>query len=128
VLHIRKKWTKKDQAEYEAWLKKHETRPKTKGEVLASAKSYWEKDSAARTEMVNRRNAHIPSKPLSAPKPEEYSRTSVMDPRRLAQEPIEVQDAIREKSQRIAPLYNKGNYAYVSPDMDIKTLGKASKK
>jgi hypothetical protein len=128
MLFVRPKWTKKDQKQYEEWLKKNETRKLTKGEVLANARSYWAKDTAARAEMLSRRNPQIPSKPLSAPSPEEFSTSSIMDPRRLENEPIEVQDRIREKSQRIAPLYNKGNYAYVSPEMDLKTLGKASKK
>ena len=50
--------------------------------------------------------------------------TSIMDPRNLAKESKEVRDAILDKSRRIAPAYNKSAYQYITPETDLKTIGR----
>lgn len=46
----------------------------------------------------------------------------------LHKEKPEVQQAILEKANRTAPLYNKGGYGYVTDGMDPATLGSKSRR
>ena len=51
-----------------------------------------------------------------------FARTSIMD--KLQNESKEVRQEIINKSQRVAPAYNKGGYQFISPETDLTTMGK----
>lgn len=58
----------------------------------------------------------------------EGNRTSIMDPINLNRESKEIQEAILAKSKRIAQMYNKGGYQYITDDIDIKTIGTRNRR
>lgn len=49
---------------------------------------------------------------------------SIMDPHNLSKESAETQQAIINKSKRIAVAYNKGGYQYVTDGADLASLGR----
>lgn len=53
---------------------------------------------------------------------------SVMDPRSLANEAPEVVAQTQAKSQSLMPMYNKGPAQYVTPDIDVTTIGAKSRR
>jgi len=55
-------------------------------------------------------------------------RTSIMDPINLNREPEHVREAILAKSKRIAQMYNKGGYQYITDDIDVKTIGTRNRR
>lgn len=56
------------------------------------------------------------------------ARTSIMDPINLNREPEHVREAILNKSKRIAQMYNKGGYQYITDDVDVKTIGTRNRR
>ena len=55
-------------------------------------------------------------------------RNSIMDPINLNREPEHVREAIVAKSKRIAQMYNKGGYQYITDDIDVKTIGTRNRR
>jgi len=55
-------------------------------------------------------------------------RSSIMDPINLNREPEHVREAILAKSKRIAQMYNKGGYQYITDDIDVKTIGTRNRR
>jgi hypothetical protein len=55
-------------------------------------------------------------------------RNSIMDPINLNREPEHVREAILAKSKRIAQMYNKGGYQYITDDIDVKTIGTRNRR
>lgn len=58
----------------------------------------------------------------------ECGRNSIMDPINLNREPEHVREAILAKSKRIAQMYNKGGYQYITDDIDVKTIGTRNRR
>jgi hypothetical protein len=56
------------------------------------------------------------------------SRVSIMDQRSLEKESKETRDAIVAKSKRIALMYNKGAYQYITDDVDLTTIGTRNRR
>ena len=55
-------------------------------------------------------------------------KTSIMDRMVLDKEPEHVKEEIIAKSKRIAQMYNKGGYQYITDDVDITTIGTRSRR
>lgn len=53
---------------------------------------------------------------------------SPMDPRELAKESLEVQEATIAKSNSLAPMYNKGALQFLTPGIDVTTIGSRSRR
>lgn len=53
---------------------------------------------------------------------------SVMDERSLRNEKPEVVEATKAKSRALMPMYNKGPVQYVTPDIDVTTIGSRSRR
>jgi len=49
---------------------------------------------------------------------------SIMDPKELAKESAETRAAIIAKSRRLAPIWNKGAYQFISEEMDPTDIGR----
>lgn len=73
-----------------------------------------------------RKTDHIKS--IVTDTPSVCARTSIMDPINLNREPEHVREAILLKSKRIAQMYNKGGYQYITDDVDIKTIGTRNRR
>ena len=56
------------------------------------------------------------------------SKNSIMDRMNLDKEPEHVKQEILAKSKRIAQMYNKGGYQYITDDVDITTIGTRSRR
>ena len=56
------------------------------------------------------------------------SRNSIMDQKNLEKESKETRDAILAKSKRIALMYNKGAYQYITDDVDLTTIGTRNRR
>ena len=51
-----------------------------------------------------------------------------MDRMSLDKEPEHVREQILAKSKRIAQMYNKGGYQYITDDVDVTTIGTRSRR
>lgn len=128
MFHVRKVMTKREKEQYTEWLESHlkGVREPTRIEKQVMAVSYWAKEAQERAS-ARRAYPIIPSH-VSSPDPTECTNHSIMDPMQLNKEAPAVQAAIIQKSQRIAPHFNKGAHQFVSEDMDMKTLGRKSRR
>ena len=132
----RRKLNKKELREKEDWdnfLRKHGVHPQQlKAKELERRKQGKVKEQPYELPSLaipsERDHRKIPSLTTSIGSNDATLKRSVMDPRELAKERPEVQAATLSKSQRIAPLYNKGGYQYVSDDIDITTIGSKSRR
>jgi hypothetical protein len=70
--------------------------------------------------------AHIKSRETDMPI--SCNRTSIMDRVNLDKEPEHVREQILAKSKRIAQMYNKGGYQYITDDVDITTIGTRNRR
>lgn len=73
-----------------------------------------------------RSTAHIKS--LESTSPAVCSRHSIMDRMSLDKEPEHVREQIIAKSKRIALMYNKGAYQYISDEIDVTTIGTRNRR
>jgi len=73
-----------------------------------------------------RSTAHIKS--LESMDPAVCSRNSIMDRMSLDKEPEHVKEQILAKSKRIALMYNKGAYQYISDEIDVTTIGTRNRR
>lgn len=73
-----------------------------------------------------RSTAHIKS--LESMDPAVCSRNSIMDRTSLDKEPEHVREQIIAKSKRIALMYNKGAYQYISDEIDVTTIGTRNRR
>ena len=73
-----------------------------------------------------RSTAHIKS--LESVGPVVCSRNSIMDRMSLDKEPKHIQEQILAKSKRIALMYNKGAYQYISDEIDVTTIGTRNRR
>ena len=73
-----------------------------------------------------RSTAHIKS--LESMDPAVCSRNSIMDRMSLDKEPKHIQEQILDKSKRIALMYNKGAYQYISDEIDVTTIGTRNRR
>jgi hypothetical protein len=132
----RRKLTKKqirEKADWDDFLKKHGVHPdqlKVKERERRKQGNIQEQRYSLPNLSVPSERDHrkIPSLTTSIGTNNATVKRSVMDPRELAKERPEVQEATLSKSQRIAPLYNKGGYQYVSDEIDITTIGSKSRR
>lgn len=73
-----------------------------------------------------RSTAHIKS--LESMDPAICARKSIMDRMSLDKEPEHVKEQILAKSKRIALMYNKGAYQYISDEIDVTTIGTRNRR
>ena len=69
-----------------------------------------------------------PIKSLESMDPAVCSRNSIMDRMSLDKEPEHVKEQILAKSKRIALMYNKGAYQYISDEIDVTTIGTRNRR
>ena len=73
-----------------------------------------------------RSNSHVKS--LMSDAPAVCAKNSIMDKTVLNKESKEVRDQIIAKRKRIALMYNKGAYQYISDEIDITTIGTRNRR
>lgn len=113
----RKRKTKSELSEHDKWLLKkglHLSQIKKKKTVDLSWKKRYNDDM-----MVDRSTKSYDSKEFVAGS---TAKTDIMT--NLHKEPKHVQDAVLEKASRVAPLYNKGGYQLITPDTNLREIGK----
>jgi hypothetical protein len=88
--------------------------------ISSSFQEYKPKVSHARS------TSHIKS--LESTAPAVCARNSIMDRTSLDKEPEHVREQIIAKSKRIALMYNKGAYQYISDEIDITTIGTRNRR
>lgn len=105
-------------AKHEAWLRKQGLHPEQRDLKRA---------------VVGRLKQDLPDYRVESPVPLSNNiavrggfKTGVMA--NLHKEKPEVQKEIMDKASRCAPQYNKGGYAYTTPDTDITTIGSRSRR
>lgn len=122
----KKKMTKQEKAtlvEYNKWRKQNgleETNTLKAKKFIRSFTEYRPKATYIRS------SSHVKS--LEAITPITCARTSIMDRMSLDKEPEHVREQIVAKSKRIAQMYNKGGYQYITDDVDITTIGTRSRR
>jgi len=113
----RKRKDKNKVTEHDKWLEK-------KGLSLSQIKKKKSIDSSWKkryTEgmMVERSTKHYDEKQFVAGS---TAKNDIMS--NLHKEPKHVQDAVLEKASRVAPLYSKGAYQLITPETNLKEIGK----
>ena len=122
----KKKMTKQEKAtliEYNSWRKQNgleSTDSLVAKKFTREFKEYRPKIASPRS------NSHVKS--LEATTPITCARTSIMDRMSLDKEPEHVREQILAKSKRIAQMYNKGGYQYITDDVDVTTIGTRSRR
>jgi len=109
--------------EYNNWRKQNKLPPVNS---LSAQKFSTEFKEYAPKVSRTKSTAHIKS--LESMDPAVCSRNSIMDKANLAKEPEHVREQIIAKSKRIALMYNKGAYQYISDDIDITTIGTRNRR
>lgn len=121
----KKKMTKQEKAtltEYNKWRRQNgleETNSLVAKKFTRSFKEYRPKNITTNVERV---------KSLESMDPAVCARTSIMDRVNLDKEPEHVREQILAKSKRIAQMYNKGGYQYITDDVDVTTIGTRSRR
>ena len=113
----RKRKKKDTLTDHDKWLLKqglHLSQIKKKKTVDLSWKKKYTTDM-----MVERSTKHYDDKKFVAGS---TAKTDIMT--NLHKEPKHVQDAVFEKASRVAPLYNKGGYQLITPDTNLREIGK----
>ena len=122
----KKKMTKQEKAtlvEYNKWRKQNGLEETT----TLAAKKFTRSFKEYRPNITSpRSNSHVKS--LEATTPVTCARTSIMDRMSLDKEPEHVREQILAKSKRIAQMYNKGGYQYITDDIDVTTIGTRSRR
>lgn len=109
--------------EYNAWRKQNKlpaVTSLTAEKISKTFQEYKPKVSHARS------TAHIKS--LESTEPAVCARKSIMDRTSLDKEPEHVREQIIAKSKRIALMYNKGAYQYISDEIDVTTIGTRNRR
>lgn len=126
MLHVRKTLTKKEKEEYKEWLKKHKPKKISKSQQEKINQKYWDDKNKRIDPRV--REVTISSIPF-------LQRVAALNPivalpklryedEILAKREELAQLEIAEKRKCVAPHYNKGPVQYVTPGIDLHTLGK----
>jgi hypothetical protein len=106
----------KAKSEHEAWLKKQGLHPdqlSSKGTKRSKQNELPDLSVRVPVELSNS------FAPVSG-------KTGIME--NLHKEPIHVQNAIKDKANRVIPLYNKGPYQLSSENEDLSKVGSLSKR
>jgi hypothetical protein len=117
------KAAKKTLEEYNAWRRANKMSTVTS---LKAEKYSREFNEYKPKHGIVRKTTHIKS--LESNDPIVCGRTSIMDRVNLDKEPEHVREQIIAKSKRIAQMYNKGGYQYVTDGVDITTIGTRSRR
>lgn len=121
----KKKATKKEislLSDYNKWRKQNgleETKSLVAKKYTREFKEYLPKNDGNRRSTI---------KSLMSDSPAACARTSIMDRINLDKEPEHVREQILAKSKRIAQMYNKGGYQYITDEVDITTIGTRSRR
>ena len=110
-------------SEYNEWRKQNKLPEVTSLDAKRFSNSFQEYKPKT-THM--RSTAHIKS--LESTDVAVCSRKSIMDRTSLDKEPAHVRAQIIAKSKRIALMYNKGAYQYISDEIDLTTIGTRSRR
>jgi hypothetical protein len=113
----RKRKSKTELSDHDKWLIKqglHLSQIKKKKTVDLSWKKRYNDDM-----MVDRSTKSYDEKKFVAGS---TAKNDIMS--NLHKEPKHVQDAVLEKASRVAPLYSKGGYQLITPQTNLKEIGK----
>jgi hypothetical protein len=104
-------------SDHDIWLLKkglHPEQIKLKKDVDKNWKEKYNNDM-----MVDRSTRHYDNKQLIAG---DCSKRDIMT--NLHKEPEHVREEILKKASRVAPLYSKGGYQLITPETNLKEIGK----